>query len=114
LTRDTPSGTQWHSDGTEILNSSRAPETQSFCLGVWKKITPFHYRLNHFAISWANGNLLGPGNIRENVILSHDGNSFTGTFTVDQYDQAGHILVHLVGQIEGKRITVDTSVTDVL
>ena len=104
----------FHSDGTEILNSSRAPETQSFCLGVWKKITPFHYRLNHFAISWANGSLLGPGNIRENVILSHDGNSFTGTFTVDQYDQAGHILVHLVGQIEGKRITVDTPVTDVL
>jgi len=105
---------QWHSDGTEILNSSRAPETQSFCLGVWKKIRPFQYRLNHFTISWANGNLLGPGNIRENVILSRDGNSFTGTFTIDQYDQAGNILVHLVGQIEGKRITVDTSVTDVL
>src|SRR4029077_2486440 len=48
---------QWHSDGTEILNSSRAPETQSFCLGVWKKTAPFHYKLNHFAISWANGSL---------------------------------------------------------
>jgi len=105
---------QWHSDGTEILNSSRAPETQSFCLGVWKKVKPFHYKLNHFAISWVNGNLLGPANIREDVILSRDGNSFTGTFTIDQYDQAGNILVHLVGQIHAKRITVDTPITDVL
>jgi hypothetical protein len=105
---------QWHSDGTEILNSSRAPETQSFCLGVWKRVKQFHYKLNHFAISWANGSLLGPANIREDVILSHDGNSFTGTFTIDQYDQAGHILAHLVGEIEAKRITVDTPITDVL
>jgi len=105
---------QWHSDGTEILNSSREPETQSFCLGVWNKIGHSHYKLNHFAISWANGALLGPANIREDVTLSHDGNTFTGTFTIDQYDQAGNRLVHLVGQIEAKRITVDTSVIDVL
>lgn len=105
---------QWHSDGTEILNSSRQPETQSFCLGVWKKVGPSHYKMNHFAISWANGALLGPANIREDVTLSHDGNAFTGAFTIDQYDQAGNLLVHLIGQIEAKRITVDTSVTEVL
>jgi hypothetical protein len=105
---------QWHSDGTEIMNSSRAPETQSFCLGVWTKTKPSRYKLNHFAISWANGTLLGPANIRESVALSQDGNSFTGTFTIDQYDQLGNLLVHLVGQLEGKRITVDTPVADVL
>jgi hypothetical protein len=105
---------QWHSDGTEIMNSSRAPETQSFCLGVWTRTKPSRYQLNHFAISWANGALLGPGNIRENVVLSQDGNSYTGTFTIDQYDQQGSLLVHLTGQLEGKRITVDTTVTDVL
>jgi hypothetical protein len=105
---------QWHSDGTEIMNSSRAPETQSFCLGVWTKTKPSRYKLNHFAISWANGALLGPGNIRENVVLSQDGNSFTGTFTIDQYDQQGNLLVHLTGQLEAKRITVDTTVRDLL
>jgi hypothetical protein len=31
---------QWHSDGTEILNSSRPPATSNFCLGVWEK--PVH------------------------------------------------------------------------
>jgi hypothetical protein len=52
------------------MNSSRDPETQSFCLGVWTKTRPFHYRLNHFAISWANGALLGPANIRKDLVLS--------------------------------------------
>src|ERR1044072_6868291 len=32
---------QWHSDGTEIMNSSRDPRTSSFCLGVWKKSGAF-------------------------------------------------------------------------
>jgi len=30
---------QWHSDGTEIMNSGgRAPNTGDFCLGVWAKV----------------------------------------------------------------------------
>jgi hypothetical protein len=105
---------QWHSDGTEIMNSSRAPETGSFCLGVWTRTKPFHYKLNHYAIAWANGALLGPASIREQVTLNQDGSSFTGTFTIDQYDEKGNLLAHLTGQIEAKRITVDTPVTDVL
>jgi hypothetical protein len=106
---------QWHSDGTEILNSSRPPAIQSFCLGVWKKTGPSAYKLNHFAISWnPDGTLLGPGNIRETVALSHDHDSFVGSFTLDQYNTAGNLQVHLVGRLEGKRITVGTPVTDVL
>src|SRR6266446_4003238 len=31
---------QWHSDGTEIMNSSRPPATSNFCLGVWEKSGP--------------------------------------------------------------------------
>lgn len=34
---------QWHSDGTEIMNSTRAPVTQSFCLGVWHKTGKLTY-----------------------------------------------------------------------
>jgi hypothetical protein len=106
---------QWHSDGTEILNSSRAPVTQSFCLGVWKQVSPGRYKLNHFPISWdQNSNLVGVANLREEVTLSADGNSFAGTFTIDQYDQAGNKLVHLVGVVRGTRITVDTPASSVL
>ncbi len=29
---------QWHSDGTEMMNSgTHAPSTQNFCMGVWRR-----------------------------------------------------------------------------
>jgi len=100
---------QWHSDGTEIMNSSRPPVTQSFCLGVWKKAGGLRYKLNHFAISWdQQSNPVGPANIHEEVALDRKGNSFTGTFTIDQYDQAGNTLVHITGTLAGVRITPDS------
>jgi hypothetical protein len=108
---------QWHSDGTEIMNSSRPPASQSFCLGVWKRVGHSHYKLNHFAISWDPNNLqapLGPANIREDIKLAEDGQSFTGTFAITQYDGSGNVLVRIVGVLNGKRITVHSSITDVL
>jgi len=109
---------QWHSDGTEIMNSSRNPATQSFCLGVWKRVDSRHYRLNHFAISWDPtvdpDHPQGPANIREDVTLSPNGRAFSGTFTIDQYDQSGNLLAHLTGRLEGRRITVDTPASSLL
>jgi hypothetical protein len=106
---------QWHSDGTEIMNSSRVPATGNFCMGVWKKTAPSKYRLNHFGLSWDLSNTyVGPANIRSNIVLSNDGNKFTGTFTIDQYDTNGNVLAHLQGQIVGKRETVYTGVASVL
>jgi len=103
---------QWHADGTEIMNSSRNPATQSFCLGVWKRVGTRRYKLNHFAISWDPSTSpdapLGPANIREDVTLGANARSFTGTFTIDQFDQAGNLLAHLAGEVRGRRITVDT------
>lgn len=109
---------QWHADGTEINNSSRQPVTQSFCLGVWGNNGGLQYKLNHFAISWtfdgSTESYQGPANIRQQVTLSQDHNSFSGTFTVDQYNSSGNPLVHLTGDIVAHRITLDTTVTDVL
>ena len=105
---------QWHSDGTEIMNSGgRAPDTGDFCLGVWQKVGASTYLLNHFAASWdpskgANG-LVGPANIREHVTLAADGQSFWGTFTINQYSETGVKLAHLQGTITGTRITVNTA-----
>ncbi len=106
---------QWHSDGTEILNSSRPPATSNFCLGVWEKTGPSTYKLNHFALSSdLNGNMTGPANIRENVTLDVHGTSYTGTFSIDQYDTSGNLLVHIVGEVKATRITVDTKLSDIL
>ena len=104
---------QWHSDGTELLNSgSRAPATQNYCLGVWQQTGDRTYKLNHFALSYdfTTGVLNGKVNIREQVTLGPHGNRYSGTFTIDVYDPTGTTVVsHVAGNIVGKRITVDTA-----
>jgi hypothetical protein len=100
---------QWHSDGTEIMNSSRDPRTSSFCLGAWKRTGLFTYTLKHLALSWDGaGNPVGPATILENVTLAHNGNSFTGTFTITQYATDGTTILPptpIVGTLAGTRIT---------
>jgi hypothetical protein len=102
---------QWHSDGTEIMNSSRVPATGSFCLGVWKQTGRFTYHLNHIALSWnADGTPQGPASIREEVTLDRSGNSYSGTFTIVQYDVTGTTVqppTPIVGVITGRRITAN-------
>ena len=106
---------QWHRDGTEIMNSSRPPATSNFCLGVWRKTGRSNYKLNHFALSSdLDGKLIGPANIREEVILDQSGDAYRGVFTIDQYDLSGNLLAHITGEIVATRITVDTTVEDVL
>jgi hypothetical protein len=108
---------QWHSDGTEILNSgSRPPASSNFCLGIWKKTGRSHYTLNHFGLSWdtSTDSPLGPAQIREEIELDHGGDSYSGTFTIDQYDVSGHLLVHIEGTVTATRITVNTPLVDVL
>jgi hypothetical protein len=99
----------WHSDGTEIMNSSRPPVTGSFCMGVWEKTRRGTIKLNHFALSWDPGsNFVGPANIREEVALDRSQNHYFGTFSIDQYEATGKIvLVHIEGRVTGERITVD-------
>jgi len=100
---------QWHSDGTEIMNSGRPPITSSFCLGVWKRTGGATYKLNHFALSWdPTGTVfVGPANIREDVTLDNNGNTFSGTFTIDQFDTNGNTLAHIAGKISAQRVTPD-------
>jgi hypothetical protein len=101
---------QWHSDGTEIMNSGgRAPATQNFCLGVWEKTGNFSYKLNHVALSYdaTSGALNGTVSIREQVTVDHTGNNYQGTFTIDVFDPNQNPVAHLAGEITGERITAD-------
>jgi hypothetical protein len=99
----------WHSDGTEILNSgARPPMTGNFCMGVWKK-TGSTYKLNHYGLSWdpTGTTFIGPGNIREEVVVGKGENSYSGCFTIDQYDTDGNLLAHVSGEVTAERVTVD-------
>jgi hypothetical protein len=109
--------TQWHSDQTEIMNSSRDPATSNFCLGTWESASASTYKLNHFALSWDNtGHLctpaagapscfLGPANIREQVTIDRDASTYSGTVTIDQYDTQQNLLFHLQGTVAARRVT---------
>lgn len=111
---------QFHGDGTEVTNSGvRAPNTGNVCFGVWKKVGSNKYLLNHFGISWdptqgpvgpagPAGALIGPARIQAAVTLGPGGARFTGSFTIDQYDETGNHLVHLEGTLKGDRMDVNT------
>jgi hypothetical protein len=107
---------QWHSDGTEVHNSGVRPaRSGDFCLGTWEIAGPLQYTLNHFATSWTpdGKSFEGIANIHEKVTVSQDHNSLTGTFTIDQYDKTGALLAHLAGNVQSKRITQNSTSTDV-
>jgi len=100
----------WHRDGTEIMKSGRPPITGSFCMGVWKQTTRGTFKLNHFALSWdTNGTtFVGPANLREEVVLDESEDSYTGTFTIDQFGPDGTtVLAHITGQVTATRIKAD-------
>jgi hypothetical protein len=99
---------QWHSDGTEITNSSRPPASGNFCLGVWKKTGPSTYKLNHRGLSWdpITQTFIGPAIIQEEVTVDHGGDSFSGKFTIDQF-QNDVLIAHIEGEVTGVRFSVD-------
>lgn len=99
----------WHDDGTELMNSGRAPSSGSFCMGVWKQVGFRTYKLNHWALSWIPDyqpgvtnswsqlpggideafHALGPTNIQETVTLDGGRNAYEGTFRLTQYVNDG-------------------------
>ena len=50
----------------------------------------------------------------EEVTLSPDKKHYTGTFTLDAYDTSGTQVAHILGVIAATRITLHTTVPDLL
>lgn len=101
---------QWHSDGTETtVSGNRAPATGDVCLGAWKKVWSLHYKLSHYGISFdTSNNYVGLAHITQHIAVSSNGSSYSGKFTVDQYDASGNLLMHVQGNIVGTKITADS------
>jgi hypothetical protein len=112
----------WHSDGTEIMTSMRPPQDGDICMGVWKKVGPGQYRVNH--IAWFGndttnapsgiGNPVGPTRIIENITVSADGNSLTGMFSLRATDTTGKTTAVVLGAMAGTRVNIDTTIPDLL
>jgi hypothetical protein len=120
---------QWHNDGTEMLNSGRPAANSNFCMGVWERVGLRTFKLNHFAISYTQGpapdaesgpsnTLTGPTSIVEEVTVSPNGKTFTGTFTITDYKETdtpqGSSIAWLdtiSGTVTGTRIDVNTPVS---
>lgn len=114
----------WHSDGTEIMNSSRSAQDGNFCLGVWKQTGAMTYKLNH--IPW-QGNVYDPSapagaigapeggaQIIEYVTLSPTGNYYFGSFTLTAYDTQGNVTTTFTGALSASRITTETPFRDLM
>ena len=112
----------WHGDGTEIMNSGRPPQDGDFCMGIWKNVGPNRYQVNHFA--WLGndttnapsgiGNPTGPTRLTEAVTVSADGNTLLGTFSLRATDTAGKTTAFIRGTITGTRITMETTIPELL
>ncbi len=101
----------WHSDGTEIMNSSRPAQDGNFCMGVWQQTGSREYFLNH--IPWQGndptGNPQGGAQLLEQITLSSDGNHYSGKFTFQAYDTSGKPTLAVTGTLTATRITPSTS-----
>ena len=84
---------QFNAGGTELLNDSPVPDGgNNFCMGSWKKIGHRRYALVHpFLLFDASGKKpMGVSIERSELIVSRDGNTFTGTWNQDNYDFLGN------------------------
>jgi hypothetical protein len=110
----------WHPDKTEIMNSGRPAQDGDFCLGVWEALGGCKYKLSH--IAWAGNDTTnapegigmpqGPTHIVEEVMLSEDGKSYSGTFTLTAYNTSFKSVQTIVGVIKGTRVTTSTTIEE--
>jgi hypothetical protein len=97
----------WHGDGTETLNDV-SPISNNMCLGVWAQTAPRTFQLKHMVLRFDGaGTFIGTAVLRETNIVNHEGNAFTGTFTIEFFDLAGASLFVGSGEVTGERVALD-------
>jgi hypothetical protein len=98
---------QWNSDGLEIETPNFAP---GVCMGTWKQIGGRTVKLCH--VGWTVGGIPGHAEsvrfeLRELNTVSHDRNSFDGTYDQKFFDANGNLVAEDMGTIEATRISVN-------
>jgi hypothetical protein len=98
----------WNAGGTEVHNPNVDPRAGNVCLGVWKHTSHGAFKLAHRVWSYdTNGNFLGTIHLSETVTVGQDGNTHSGSFTLDFFDPSGNFVTEVTGNVTGERISVD-------
>jgi hypothetical protein len=99
---------QFNAGGTELLNDTGpSGGGTNFCMGAWKRVGARTYAAVHpFFVFDASGRAVAIAIERLSFIVAPDGNTFSGTWTQDNYDFRGNVLpgTHSEGQLTGERI----------
>ena len=99
---------QWHSDGLEIETPNFA---NAVCMGTFKHtMGPRTFKLFH--VGWTPGGVPPAPTavrfeLRELNTVSHDRNSFDGTYDQKFFDANGNLVFEDTGRIHATRLTAD-------
>ena len=107
---------QMHPDGTEsALSGLRPPLTGDVCFGVWERTGERTYKVNHYGIAYgADGvTLIGTDNIRQEITVSPDGKTYSGTFSVTEYTEDLHVNFSISGVLLGTRMDINSGMVTV-
>ncbi len=100
----------WHSDGTEFESAFLAPAGGDVCVGVWKQTGLRSVSLHHvgwlFDPSTPTATATNTFTLDENIRVSADGMSYSGSFTFKIWNLDGTPTpVEVTGSIAAARIT---------
>jgi len=78
----------------------------NFCIGAWTKVGPRSYDLVHTFYLFDGANAIGVSIEKSHLVVSRDGNRFSGTWNQDNYDLYENLIsgTHFDGTIRGTRI----------
>ncbi|PYX32024.1 MAG: hypothetical protein DMG80_08850 [Acidobacteria bacterium] len=98
----------WNAGGTEVHNPNVDPRSGNVCLGVWRHAKNNAFKLAHRVWSYdANGNFMGTIHLSETLTLGNNGQTHSGTFTLDFFDPSGNFQFEVPGNVIAERISVD-------
>lgn len=95
---------QWHKDGQEFEVSNIFGLS---CQGTWKKTG--HHGVKLFHVGWnfdANGQLIGYFEETQTNTVSHDGQTYQGTWDIKNFDTAGNFVSEDMGTLTATRLSV--------
>jgi hypothetical protein len=98
---------QFNAGGTELLNDSFVPDGgNNFCMGSWRRVGRRTYAVVHPYFLFSGSQPTGIAIERAHIIVGPDGNTFSGTWSSDNYDFAGNLVLgsHSQGTLSATRI----------